>query len=297
MSPQTTRLVFVACALVFFSDVSAAPQTRLKGRVHTPGDNPLVAHEQVAIEGDGRYDTEDHGEFEFDLAGDLKVGQTARFHVYHVNPKIEVQQWIVISPCDNENGRTLSLPAVGSRPISIVVLPRGDLRLKSVNQVSLLVYQCVIEEGTSQFKPASRSGGSNRSSLFYGGSSLMADQVEYRPLYKNQVSRCFPRVVAAAYRVHAQEMPPVSSLRDARDSTLLDEAFVARKTAELGLTREELLDALNAWTRSVEERYQKGLAARYERRYTEASSHITASIPSPPGEFLKSTGRPVGAVM
>src|SRR5215469_5540295 len=117
MSPRTIRLVIVACALAVLSAAECAPQTRLKGRVHTPGNDPLVAGEEVQIEGAGRYTTDDYGEFEFDLAGDLKVGGEARFHVHHVNSAIKVQQWIVISPCDTENGKTLSLPAVGSRPI------------------------------------------------------------------------------------------------------------------------------------------------------------------------------------
>jgi hypothetical protein len=47
------------------------------------GRDELVAREQVEIEGAGRYKTDEYGEFEFDLAGDLKVGGGARFHVYH----------------------------------------------------------------------------------------------------------------------------------------------------------------------------------------------------------------------
>jgi hypothetical protein len=35
--------VFVACALVFFTTAVVSPQTRLKGRVQTPRNSPLVA--------------------------------------------------------------------------------------------------------------------------------------------------------------------------------------------------------------------------------------------------------------
>lgn len=56
---------------------ATTPQTRLKGIVHTPGNSPLVARKQVKIDGASKYDPDDDGEFEFDLAGDLKVGQPA----------------------------------------------------------------------------------------------------------------------------------------------------------------------------------------------------------------------------
>src|SRR5215469_18248899 len=111
MSPRTIRLVIVACALAVLSAAECAPQTRLKGRAQTPGNDPLVSREQVAIDGAGKYDTDDDGEFEFDLVQGLKVGQPARFHVYHVNPTIKIQQWVVIRPCDLVNGRKDSLPA------------------------------------------------------------------------------------------------------------------------------------------------------------------------------------------
>ena len=288
MSLRTTKLAVVACGLFVLSAVTTSAQLRLKGRVHAPGNNPFVAREQVAIEGAGQYQTDDHGEFEFDLVGDLKVGGEARFHVYHVNPAIKIQQWIVIRPCDTENGRTFSLPAVGSRPIPIVVLPKGDPRLKSLNKDSSIL-ECTIEEGTSQFKPVSHSGGPNRSSLFDVGSPLIVHLGRYRPPNKSPVSRGagFPRIAQAAYRVPAQEKPSVSSLGDLRDSTLLDQAFLTSKAKELGFTTEELVEALNVWARSVEDRYEKGLAALYERRYAEASEYISSSIPSPPGEFLK----------
>jgi tetratricopeptide (TPR) repeat protein len=287
MSTRITRLVVVAYALVLFSARFATPQTRLKGRVQTPEDHPLVAREQVAIDGAGQYDTKDHGEFEFDLAQGLKVGQPARFHVYHVNPAIKVQQWIVVYPCDLRNGRKDSLPAVGSEPITIVVLPKGDQRLKSLNK-DYSILGCIIEEEAAEFEAASRSRRPNRSSLHVDSFSVIVDRVQSRD--KNSVSRnaSFPSVVDVASRIHPQAKSSVASLRDVRDSAFLDQPpLLARKAAELGFTPEELLAALDAWARSVEDRYQRGLAALYERHYADASSFISASIPSPPGEFLK----------
>src|SRR5215469_8111423 len=260
MLPRIPRLLIVASALVLLSAAAGTPQTRLKGRVHTPGDDPLVAREQVTIEGEGEYTTDDHGEFEFDLSGGLKVGGEARFHVYHANPAIKIQQWIVIRPCDNENGRTLSLPAVGSRPISIVVLPKGDQRLKSLNK-DYSILECIIEEGASEFKPISRAKEPNRSSSLHGGSFVVADEDSYRPLNESPTVRGFPRFVMVAYHIHAQDKSSASSLRDGRGATFLDQASLAKKAAELGFTAQELADALDAWARSAEDFYQKGLAA------------------------------------
>ena len=64
-SSRTTQWASIACALALFSTAAATSQIRLKGRVFTPGeDPPLIAHEQVKIEGAGQYMTDDHGEFE-----------------------------------------------------------------------------------------------------------------------------------------------------------------------------------------------------------------------------------------
>jgi hypothetical protein len=271
MSSRTTTLVGAGWALVLFS-AQATPQARLKGRVQTPENNPLVAREQVTIDGAGKYTTDDGGEFEFDLVQGLKVGQPARFRVIHVNPIIKIQQWIVVRPCDLLNGRKDSLPDVGLEPIPIVVLPRGDRRLISLkNDYSIL--GCIIEEMAAEFQKAS------------GHDSHV-------PL-----SARFPMVVKVTYSVSARDKASASSLESVRDSTPLDQSSLARRAVELGFTPQELGEALSAWARSVEDTYQKGLAALYQGRYAEASGYISASIPSPPGEFLKSSGHRFAVVV
>ena len=44
------------------------------------------------------------------VVGNLKVGQPAPLHVFHVNPAIKIQQWAVVRPCDLVNGLKDSLP-------------------------------------------------------------------------------------------------------------------------------------------------------------------------------------------
>ena len=275
--PRGIRSVVVACALAHFSALVCVPQSRLKGRVQTPENNPQIVGEWVSIEGAGQHRTQEGGEFEFDLAGDLKVGQPARFHVIHANPAIKIQQWVVVRPCDLKNGRTLSLPAVGSEPITIVVLARGDPRLKSLNR-NYSILGCIIEEIAANFEPASRPE----------GAAVVAESIFHWPLYKSPVSLSvgIPGMVEAAYRVRAQQKP-APSLVDFGVSERLGQVALAMRAAELGFTGEQLVEALDAWARTAEDNYQKGLAALYERRFAEASSNISASIPSPPSEFLK----------
>jgi hypothetical protein len=80
MFSPTARVALGACALLSTLSATCTAQTRLKGTVHTPGNDPLIAREKVTIEGAGTYTTDDVGEFDFDLAEGLKTGQPARFH-------------------------------------------------------------------------------------------------------------------------------------------------------------------------------------------------------------------------
>jgi tetratricopeptide (TPR) repeat protein len=289
VSRLITGIVIVGCLLGLFVTGAATAQTRLKGRVAAPGNDPLVSREQVRIDGAGQYTTGDGGEFEFDVVQGLKVGQPARFHVYHVNPAIKIEQWIVVRPCDLVNGRKDSLPDIGPEPISIVVLPKGDARLKSLNK-DYSILGCIIEEAASEFKPVSRSAGPKHSSLFRGRNPEVSGRGKYPRLYESlepSHSPGFPRVVETAYRVDTQQMSSVPSLGNIGDSGRLDEVTLAGRAGELGFTGKELVEALDAWAQSAKGSYEMGLAALYEGRYAKASRYISDSIPSPPGEFLK----------
>jgi tetratricopeptide (TPR) repeat protein len=274
MPSRTVGAVFVFCAFVSFCVGVADGQTRHKGRVQTPGNNPLVAREQVSIDGGGQYRTTDGGEFEFDLTPPLKVGQPARFHVYHLNPAIKIRQWIVIHPCDLLNGRKDSLPDVEAEPVSIVVLPSGDPRLKSLNQ-EYSILGCIIEEAAAEFPK--------------GESSIIAARASDMAVDPSQVfSYVGPaNVVEATYHVLSRDKPADSAFRDDPASTVLNRASLEKRSANLGFTSEELAEALDAWTRSADGSYHKGLAALYRGHWAEASEYISASIPANPGEFLK----------
>jgi hypothetical protein len=56
----------------------------------------------------------------------------------------------------NENGRKDSLPDVEPEAISMVVLPRGDPRLKSLNAECPII-GCAIEKLAGEFKRTSMS--------------------------------------------------------------------------------------------------------------------------------------------
>lgn len=56
---------------------------------------------------------------------------------------------------------------------------------------------------------------------------------------------------------------------------------------ELGLTVEDFTKIVDAWRVSVEDPYEKGLAAFYEGRYEDARRYISESIKSSTGDVLK----------
>jgi hypothetical protein len=254
-------------------------QLRLTGTVRALSKTPFVAREQVIIDGAGDYMTDDDGEFVFELAKGLKVGQPARFHVKHVNPAIKVQQWVVIHPCDLQNGRIDALPDIGTSPVRIVVLPKGDQRLKSLDKVSSVI-GCILEEDAAEFPAGSQ--GLKNSSLIESRNSPSATEIKDYPLYQGPVS-----AREAKFRFVETTYYARTNIRVVQNSNPSDQAFLKKRAEELGFTPSELAAAINVWAESAKESYQKGLAALYEKRYADASKYILESIPSPPGEFLK----------
>jgi tetratricopeptide (TPR) repeat protein len=77
------------------------------------------------------------------------------------------------------------------------------------------------------------------------------------------------------------------SLPKPSDSTdPIMEEFLAKKANELGFSVEELKSAIKEWANSVQDPYQKGLAALYDRRYAEASQNISESLNTLKGNIL-----------
>ena len=94
--------------------------------------------------------------------------------------------------------------------------------------------------------------------------------------------------MATAYPPPASQSPSELPSKKPNGATdVANDEFLARKAKELGFSVEELKAAIAEWAKSVEDPYEKGLAALHELRYAEASQYISASIPSPPGAFLE----------
>jgi hypothetical protein len=247
-----------------------------------PESRPL-AHERVIIEsaGLGPYETTDSGKFQFPLAKNLSVGHEATFRVESTQNK----KWVILYPCDLQNGRKDSLPAVGGNPLSIIVAPWGSDQLKKFYSPG-----CLAEEHASQFRPRPGSGGRRASLLRNEGPPLSAGQGAPKQLGRSQPPENAHRfrVIQAAYRVHTSDGPSGSASRGSADPVeqRLDE-FLARKATELGVTVEDLAKVVDAWVKSVEDPYERGLAALYEGRYAEASRYISDSITSSTGDVLK----------
>ncbi len=74
---------------------------------------------------------------------------------------------------------------------------------------------------------------------------------------------------------------PLGSAKPERDP------WLARQAKELGFKPKQLTSAIDRWARSVEDPYQKGLAALYQGRYAEATRYISASIASAAGNVVE----------
>jgi hypothetical protein len=134
-------------------------------------DGAEVAHVTVRVEGDGSAETSDSGEFSFPLAGNLKIGFPATFHVAN---------WVILKPCELKNGRVyLRDPSV--EPIEIFVLRPHDSRLKTA------IIGCLIEEQTSHHAPDAPSGRSPRGSLSEERNVSLAESNPHRDFYTGRI--------------------------------------------------------------------------------------------------------------
>jgi len=207
-------------------------------------DNQPVGQAQVLIENVGNYSASDFGEFEFPLPEPSGKDPAIRFHVIN---------WVVVDPCEFQNGRLIYLPGMGG--IKILVYRRGDKRL--LNEAKRRFPECVVIEMVSKFNPfpaRSRRSMMRKQSL---------DENKWGE------ARVMPVGWQAAPRRESVASDPLGR-----------EEFLAKKSEELGFSREELASALTEWAKAPGDAYHSGLAALYEGRYAEAASLITKSIGS-----------------
>lgn len=249
--------------------VVAAPETPpFRGVVRTV-DNDPVKREEVQIEGVSKYVTGDSGEFAFPPSPLLAVESEVVFHVTN---------WVVVHPCELRNGRTFLPPP--SRLIQLKVLRPGDPRLKSVASTECIL-DCLIEEEASHLAPKRGEAGGPSAWLPELETPRLAGGGKSAPAAPDlEAHQRSPfRVVKAVYRVAPDLNPPERSPGEIARSAPLDEnRFLERKAKELGFTLAELTLAIDEWAKSVEDPYQKGLAALHQFRYAEASRDISQSI-------------------
>ncbi len=264
--PSPGRCGGVAIALLIFcAAVSSQQRPSIAGIVHQVEGSP-VSHAEVSVEGAGTTVTSDSGQFALAMGANLRVGMAAVFHV---------KDWVVLKPCELRNGRTyLRDPA--AEPIEFFVLRRGDPRLRAVN-TSWSIIGCVVVEEASQFANKPKSDGGPRGSL---------DNIPSQQLHSTYFeASSIPRGEAShSLLVEASYHPPLLQNQYQRRSRsqlsggLGQDDFLAAKAKELGFSVEELESAIDAWSVSVQDLYQKGLAALYYGKYEEASTYISDSI-------------------
>jgi tetratricopeptide (TPR) repeat protein len=251
----------------------------ISGRVQKAGGASLPHPVDVFIEGAGSITTSTTGQFTLPLPGSLKLGDPVVFHVVN---------WVILKPCELKNGRAYIHSPV--EPVEIFVLPPGDPRLKSFAAGESII-GCLIEEESSQIAPKSRSGAGPRSSLQkeeYLPLATPADAKEIGTGIDINSDASHPHLVDAVYHLPVAQSSSVPSLP--KSNEVVDparEEFLAEKAKELGFSVAELRSAIEAWTRSVEDPYEKGLAALYNRRYAEASRYITESLSSSAADVLQ----------
>jgi tetratricopeptide (TPR) repeat protein len=268
-----TILGFVVASAAFCARGSGQQVSSISGVVHKPGGIP-VSHAEVRIEGGGAALTTDSGEFGLLMTANLHVGMAAVFHV---------KNWVILKPCELKNGRTY-LRDPRAEPIEFLVLALGDTRLKSA-KASLSIIGCLLEEEASQFSEKPKPGGGPRSSLLNEQLPISEGRVENesRGADEKPYSGARGYLRKAEYHPLAFQHPSVPN--EAAEAT--SEELLARRAKELGFSVEELKSAIDVWAKTVEDPYEKGLAALHELRYAEASRYISASIPSPPGAFIR----------
>src|SRR5262245_40521419 len=225
------------CAVGVIAGAAAKP---LSGVVRNVMDRSPVTATEVRIDVDHFDTTTDSGSFAIPWSPPLAAGYPFTFNV---------KEWVVVDPCVLAPGRTY-LPAPEAEAISITAVRRGDIA--AIRRV----IGCVIEQNAARFKPtASGAKPSNsptsrtRGSLFEHRGDLTADPTLNTPVFRALRFTLPPLALRARGTVDGGQ-PPAG-----------DGDVIAEQAAQLGLTRDQLATAIDAWSAEVEDPYYRGLAA------------------------------------
>ena len=199
-----------------------------------------------------------------------------------------MKNWVITRPCELQNGRAY-LHDPGQGDIQIFVLPPRDPKLKSVEAVGSVI-GCLILDDASQFPSKAKPAGGTRGSLPSQDDSPFArpvvDKYVLAELNSDPHASRY-RLVEAAYSPSWSQSTSESAKPRSNDVNPAREAFLTQKANELGFSIEELKSAIAVWTNSVEDPYNKGLAALYDGQYAEASRLITASLSSSTADVIR----------
>lgn len=276
--------LLVSCALiasVFWISASGEQPASISGVVLRVGGLP-VPQVEVRIEGAGAALSSDSGEFVLPMTPNLHVGMAAVFHV---------KEWVILKPCENKMGRAY-LRDPSAEPIELLVLPLNDPKLKSPRtQQAMKMIECLLVEEASRFPQKPSSATAPRTSLLQQPHPISEDVDDRKYLAAHPephlcAKHCY--FIAAAFQSPTSgedsRVPAATGPTNTGDQ--VKDEFLDQKARELGLSGDELRSAIEEWGKSVEDPYQKGLAAFHAHQYAQASQYIAASIPSPPGALL-----------
>jgi tetratricopeptide (TPR) repeat protein len=184
---------------------------------------------------------------------------------------------------------------------SFLAMAYAELMIAPMTRIPTNTAPCAWEIPASEHVGLVQSTESLRSTATPGAGSirLLASARLNGPEYSYGQAKRTPRASGVALTrilenrsVAVTENPRESVAREESDTTPDDsnpewQRFLAKQAKELGFSVEQVATVINEWTKSAEDPYQKGLAALRDGRYAEASTYISESIPSPPGEFVE----------
>jgi hypothetical protein len=218
-----------------------------------------VAKANVSIEGGGAYTTSDRGEFSFPPSDRIDEEKEAIFHV---------DTWIVVKPCEGQNGREF-LPAK-SRTIEISVIKSGDSDLKDFVKTNKKT-KCTIEEAVTNFdvglNPPPKANAYNKlptpslvpttsnPDLIYPGKLFSSNTILFR---------------AMGAQIN-------SKFRD-------QDQFLEDKAEEYDISKVELESELAQWLAAPHSGYDLGIAQLYQGQYIAATKTLSDAI-SPEDQY------------